>query len=468
MSSDDEAMFASAVAEQPTMKNSLAHEIQNTVTSQPSIEKTSTESPKPEISNSTEPFTNVLTVSQQEPVPSLKNPLTITIQEAEKRVASMESYISYQIVTTGAYSATVRRRFNDFRWLHDQLRVVFPYHFLPPLPQKIVLSVDRFAPDFVESRRTALQVYLKTIAEHCVVSNSQTFQQFLTNQSTFKTDSLQEVSKITGGLSGFGKLAKGLSQAFSTKTREPEFNDIVNYVDLYKDRVSYAGRVAHRIINETVDAGENGKNMILKFKQWRDYEAEFGIKVENKDEKCGENCDENGDKNTYSQDLSKMLNSYCTASEKLADIYTPSERYFRVEMQPYLELQERFCDEVSFSLKNRDNAQFDLEKCKENSKSKQMEQQINNTAYGYNHTDSMSKAKLEHDMKTLEDKEKQLFNEKLAADKIVRQEIGLWNDSKDEKLKSLFRYMAKENMDLADKQIEIYEGLLAEFENSCK
>ena len=96
-----------------------------------------------------------------------------------------------------------------------------------------------------------------------------------------------------------------------------------------------------------------------------------------------------------------------------------------------------------------------------------MEQQINNTAYGYNHTDSMSKAKLEHDMKTLEDKEKQLFNEKLAADKIVRQEIGLWNDSKDEKLKSLFRYMAKENMDLADKQIEIYEGLLAEFENSC-
>jgi hypothetical protein len=78
----------------------------------------------------------------------------------------------------------------------------------------------------------------------------------------------------------------------------------------------------------------------------------------------------------------------------------------------------------------------------------------------------MSKAKLEHDMKTLEDKEKQLFTEKLVADKIVRQEIRLWNDSKDDKLKTLFRCMAQENMDLADKQIEIYEALLAEFESS--
>merc|ERR1712179_794937 len=134
-------------------------------------------------------------------------------------------------------------------------------------------------------------------------------------------------------------------------------------------------------------------------------------------------------------------------------------------MQPYLELQERFCDEVSFALKKRDNAQFDLEKCKENSKTKQLEQQMNNTSYGYNHQDSMSKAKLEHDIKTLEDKERQLFTDKMAADRVIREEMMLWSNSKDEKLKSLFRGMAKQNMELVDRQIEIYEGLMGEFEN---
>ena len=96
----------------------------------------------------------------------LKNPVLIKITDAEKRVTSMESYTSYQITTNESYSGTVRRRFNDFRWLHDQLQLIFPYHFLPPLPQKIVLSVDRFSPEFVESRRQALEIYLQMIADH--------------------------------------------------------------------------------------------------------------------------------------------------------------------------------------------------------------------------------------------------------------------------------------------------------------
>ena len=63
----------------------------------------------------------------------------------------------------------------------------------------------------------------------------------------FKSDSFVEIGKISG-VGGFSKLTKGLGNMFSTKVREPEFNDIVNYVDLYKDRISFTARVTNRIV----------------------------------------------------------------------------------------------------------------------------------------------------------------------------------------------------------------------------
>ena len=74
-------------------------------------------------------------------------------------------------------------------------------------------------------------LYLQAIADHPSLSTSQTLRAFLTNQSTFKNEPgvLQEIGKIAGGASSLSKFAKGLAQTFSTKTREPEFNDLVNY-----------------------------------------------------------------------------------------------------------------------------------------------------------------------------------------------------------------------------------------------
>ena len=84
------------------------------------------------------------------------------------------------------------------------------------------------------------------------------------------------------------------------------------------------------------------------------------------------------------------------------------------------------------------------------------------------YSDSMSKAKLEHDIKTLEDKEQALASEKLEADKIVRAEMLNWNNAKDAKLKTLFRDMAANNITAAQRQIELYEDLLRQFSDIDK
>lgn len=434
--SDDEAMFASAVAHQP--KNQLAQEIEDMPTSAAIAPVPAT------IETTTAPAdnnTNTLQAVQDptpEPTPEVvANPVKIHIQDAEKRVASMESYISYQIVTSGAYEGNVRRRFNDFRWLQEQLRLVFPYHFIPPLPQKIVIAVDRFAPEFVEARRAALETYLQTISEHAKLSTSSIFTNFLTNQTNFKSDCMHEIGQ-TGAGGVFSKFSSSISQAFSTKVRDPDFNDMVSYVELYKDRVAYTDRVTQRVLNETTDAAQTTNIMPSKFRQWADIESA---------EKA-----EDG--------LAEMLELYAKTSINCADIYVPIEKFLRSKFQPYLQQQERLCDEVHVALKNRDRAQFDLEKCRDNSSVKQHEQQVATMQY----QDDMQRAKLAHEIKVLEDKQSNLEKDKLKADAVVRDEMLRWNNDKNTTLKDMFKELSSQNINLIDSQIEIYEKLLSDLE----
>jgi len=56
------------------------------------------------------------------------------------------------------------RRYSEFELLRTYLEVTYPYIVLPPLPEKKVLyawqkvASDTFDPDFVDRRRTGLEV----------------------------------------------------------------------------------------------------------------------------------------------------------------------------------------------------------------------------------------------------------------------------------------------------------------------
>lgn len=99
----------------------------------------------------------------------------------------------------------MRRRFQDFVWLHNVLYAHFPACFVPPLPDKhrlgkekthsvigaiLVLGNtccsiieyvkgDRFSTDFIEKRRISLERFVQRISRHPILGRAEFFVMFL-------------------------------------------------------------------------------------------------------------------------------------------------------------------------------------------------------------------------------------------------------------------------------------------------
>lgn len=108
----------------------------------------------------------------------------ITVGEYQKHGEGMGAYIAYKLHVKTSLAQyhkqefTVERRYNDFYWLHDNLKEHFKGYIVPPMPDKTIIQ-NRFDTQFIEMRRRELGKFLKRIAEHSALSTSETFQTFL-------------------------------------------------------------------------------------------------------------------------------------------------------------------------------------------------------------------------------------------------------------------------------------------------
>ncbi|GMF41352.1 unnamed protein product [Phytophthora fragariaefolia] len=114
---------------------------------------------------------------------SSSSSIQVAVSEPVKQGEGMNAYISYKLSTSttrpqfsrGAFS--VVRRYSDFVWLHAHLSAVYPGVVVPPLPEKLL--VGRFSPEFVESRRRALQLFLQRCCLHPELQHSEHLTTFL-------------------------------------------------------------------------------------------------------------------------------------------------------------------------------------------------------------------------------------------------------------------------------------------------
>lgn len=93
-----------------------------------------------------------------------ENTLSVSIDGTKEIGNFLKKHTEYVIKTHTSYphflqqDPKVSRRYNDFLWLHKRLTERFPQCMVPPLPEKQFSG--RFASDFVETRRLALQTFL--------------------------------------------------------------------------------------------------------------------------------------------------------------------------------------------------------------------------------------------------------------------------------------------------------------------
>ncbi|KAJ1725203.1 intercellular trafficking and secretion [Coemansia erecta] len=114
----------------------------------------------------------------------------VTVSQPRKEgEGTSNPYITYLVTTTRRNRQTkemrryaLRRRFQDFLWLHDQLDKQFVACATPPLPGKHrmeYLTGDRFSEDFVNKRKHGLERFLRRVILHPSLRASQHLTIFL-------------------------------------------------------------------------------------------------------------------------------------------------------------------------------------------------------------------------------------------------------------------------------------------------
>jgi len=96
----------------------------------------------------------------------------VSVTKPEKIGEGVNTYVQYTVKSKGEDDNVqeVIRRYSDFDWLHDLLRVEFPSTLIPPLPEKAIMN--RFSPEFLESRRQGLDRFLARVLNHPALSLS--------------------------------------------------------------------------------------------------------------------------------------------------------------------------------------------------------------------------------------------------------------------------------------------------------
>jgi len=177
--------------------------------------------------------------------------IQIEVSEPVKQGEGMNAYISYKISTNTdrrqfhKSSFSVIRRFSDFVWLHTNLCAMYPGVVVPPLPEKLL--VGRFSPEFIESRRRSLQVFLTRCVAHPELQHSDHLTTFLEATDDvlqgFRADPKNNAGKGIGARGGANSIFQWLDdtvQQISTTLGTTSINMEKTNADIkVEDMVAY-------------------------------------------------------------------------------------------------------------------------------------------------------------------------------------------------------------------------------------
>ncbi|KAG1162585.1 hypothetical protein G6F37_002027 [Rhizopus arrhizus] len=185
-------------------------------------------------------------------------PMTILIEEPRKHNDPTQgTYVTY-LVTTQTTLKTfkptqpihVRRRFQDFVWLHTALTLEFPACIIPPLPDKHRLEYikgDRFSNEFITKRKLSLQWFLDRISKHPILQKAQSARVFL-ESNDFRNDKRIQSTHIPPPTSLIGSIGDTLVNAFARlKKPDERFEEMKEVVNRLEDNLNTIERLYMRI-----------------------------------------------------------------------------------------------------------------------------------------------------------------------------------------------------------------------------
>jgi len=171
--------------------------------------------------------------------------MAISVSEPEKHGEGVKAFVSYKVTSKTTHpdfppeEIYVRRRFNDFQWLRNQLTEQYPELLVPPLPQRTPTKfLQRFEDFFLEKRRRALELFIQRIASHPKLSVSNDFLTFLHAKDwALKTAQENDDSK---GISGIFK-KMNLTWTTTSPENDADFEkmaNLKNYLENFQSQLT--------------------------------------------------------------------------------------------------------------------------------------------------------------------------------------------------------------------------------------
>uniref|UniRef100_A0A8D1QEJ5 Sorting nexin-30 n=1 Tax=Sus scrofa TaxID=9823 RepID=A0A8D1QEJ5_PIG len=298
--------------------------------------------------------------------------LFVTVDDPKKHVCTMETYITYRITTK-------------------------------PLPEKFVVKgvVDRFSEEFVETRRKALDKFLKRITDHPVLSFNEHFNVFLTAKdlNVYKKQGMALLSRV-------GESVKHVTGGYKLRSRPLEFAAIGEYLDTFALKLGTIDRIAQRIIKEEIEYLVELREYGPVYSTWSALEGELAEPLEG---------------------VSACIGNCSTALEELTDDMTE-------DFLPVLREYILYSDSMKSVLKKRDQVQAEYEAKLEAVALRKEE-----------------RPKVPADVEKCQDR-MECFNADLKAD------MERWQNNKRQDFRQLL-------MGMADKNIQYYEKCLMAWES---
>ncbi|XP_043106507.1 sorting nexin-30 isoform X2 [Puntigrus tetrazona] len=245
--------------------------------------------------------------------------LFVTVDDPKKHVSTMETYITYRVCTKTTRTEfdlpeySVRRRYQDFDWLRNKLEESQPTHLIPPLPEKFVMKgvVDRFSEEFVETRRKALDKFLKRVADHPVLSFNEHFNAFLSAKDLNKRQGLALLTKM-------GESVKYVTGGYKLRARPVEFAAMGDYLDVFTQKLGTIDRIAQRIIKEQSEFLMELREYGPVYSSWSSFEEDLHDPLEGVSG-CVSNCSSALEELTedMSEDFLPVLREYVLYIESM-------------------------------------------------------------------------------------------------------------------------------------------------------
>jgi len=375
--------------------------------------------------------------------------ISTEVQKPEIRGNGSSSFIVYTVVTRRVNSEEntgVERRFKDFVWLRDSLRMSNKGIIIPPLPQKnksMELSLNtwgfksttrRSSVDFIKQRQRGLAFFLKQVVNHDRLKTDPATQMFLSapkadiHLARKNSPKMHEDSMWGRFVRGTGSLSESLSENFGIKKPKVlslEDDQLKNIGDVNQKSTACLGQLLEALTSVE-------KRQLQISQSW----FNIGVASQGLSKLIADNPKLNHDRNG---ELAGLLGGLARSVEHVSNLTTNVVQGVSQHCsEPLLELK-RTGPAIDDILKDREATMCEVEECK--TKLSQQSEELERS---------------NHECKLQQKAEKTKTELKELTARVVS-EYDRFKEQRGDRLKAILRELVK-------REVQFHEQSLLEFQ----